>query len=37
MPTINKEKLNDFYEYFCSACDGKSSERVVKFFLGDRK
>lgn len=31
---INKKKLDKFYEFFCSSCDGHSTKRVVDFFLG---
>ena len=31
---VDKKKLNEFYEFFCSSCDGKSTKRVVDFFLG---
>ena len=27
---VNKKKLQEFFDYFCGACDGKSTERVVK-------
>lgn len=30
----DKEKIKEFYDYFCSACDGKSTKRVVDYFLG---
>ena len=32
---VNVEKLNKFYEFFCSSCDGHSTKRVVKYFLGE--
>ena len=32
---VNTKKLNKFYEFFCSACDGHSTKRVVKYFLGE--
>lgn len=31
---VDNKKLNEFYEFFCSSCDGKSTKRVVDFFLG---
>lgn len=27
---VNKKKLQEFFDYFCGSCDGKSTERVVK-------
>ena len=27
---VNKKKLQEIFDYFCGACDGKSTERVVK-------
>lgn len=27
---VDKKKLQEFFDYFCGACDGKSTERVVK-------
>ena len=32
-PDLNK--IKEFYDYFCSACDGNSTKRVVDYFLGD--
>ncbi len=32
----NKEKGDKFYNYFCGACDGNSTKRVVDYFLGDK-
>lgn len=32
---VDTKKLNKFTEYFCSACDGKSTKRVVDYFLGE--
>ncbi len=31
---VDKQKIDEFFEYFCSACDGKSTKRVVDYFLG---
>ena len=31
---VDNKKLKEFYEFFCSSCDGKSTKRVVDFFLG---
>lgn len=30
---IDKKKIEEFNEYFCSACDGKATKRVVDYFL----
>lgn len=32
---VNTKKLDKFYKFFCSSCDGNSTKRVVKYFLGD--
>ncbi len=31
--TIDKEKIKKFNDYFCSACDGNATKRVVDYFL----
>ncbi len=33
--TVKEQKMKEFYDYFCSACDGKSTERVVQYFLNE--
>lgn len=34
---LDQKKLEEFKEYFMSACDGHSTENFVqKFFLGDK-
>ena len=30
---VDKEKIKEFHEYFCSACDGNSTKRVVDYYL----
>ena len=30
---VDLGKLDSFYNYFCSSCDGKSTKRVVKYFM----
>ena len=30
---VDKKKLKEFNDYFCSSCDGKSSKRVVDYYL----
>lgn len=30
---VDLKKLDKFYDYFCSSCDGKSTKRVVNFFM----
>ena len=32
---LDQKKIDDFYDYFCGACDGNSTKRVYDFFLGD--
>lgn len=32
---VDVKKLNDFYEFFCSACDGNSSKRVVDYYMNN--
>ena len=32
---VDKRKLNKFKKFFCSACDGKSTKKVVDYFLGE--
>lgn len=34
---VNKKKIDAFIKYFCSACDGKSTERVVKDLIVNKK
>lgn len=34
---VNKKKIDAFIKYFCSACDGKSTERVVKELIVNKK
>lgn len=29
-------KIDEFHEYFCSACDGHSTQKVVDYFLGEK-
>ena len=31
------KKIDEFFDYFCSACDGNSTKRVVDYFLGSDK
>lgn len=31
---VDKKKIDEFLQYFCSACDGKTTKRVVDYFLG---
>ncbi len=33
---VDKKKISEFFNFFCSACDGKSTKRVVDFFLNDK-
>lgn len=35
--SLDIDKLNEFYEYFCSSCDGKSSKRVVDYYINNKK
>ena len=30
---VDKKKIKEFSDYFCSACDGKSTKRVVDYYL----
>ena len=32
---VDKKKLNKFKKFFCSACDGTSTKKVVNYFLGE--
>lgn len=32
---FDKKIIDNFYEYFCSACDGNSTKKVVDYFLGE--
>lgn len=34
---VNDKKLNEFFDFFCGACDGKSTERVVKKLILEEK
>lgn len=34
---VNKKKIDAFTKYFCSACDGKSTERVIKELIVNKK
>jgi len=34
---VDFDKLNKFDEYFCSACDGTSTKRVVDFFMNNKE
>ncbi len=34
---VNKKKIDAFTKYFCSACDGKSTKRVVKELIVNKK
>lgn len=34
---VDKKKLKEFFDYFCGACDGKSTERVVKKLITGEK
>ena len=34
---VNTKKIEEFYDYFCSACDGNSTKRVVDYFLEEKK
>lgn len=31
---VDTKKIDAFYDYFCSSCDGNSTKRVVDYFLG---
>lgn len=33
---VDLRKLDSFYNYFCSSCDGKSTKRVVKYFMDNK-
>ena len=33
---VDTKKLDKFYDYFCSSCDGKSTKRVVDFFMNKK-
>lgn len=35
--TVNLNKLNEFHKYFCSACDGKSTKRVIDYYMNNKK
>lgn len=30
---VDKKKIKDFKEYFCSSCDGKSTKKVVDYYI----
>lgn len=32
---VDKKKIKEFKEYFCSACDGNSTKKVIEKILGD--
>jgi len=32
-PELKHEKLEEFQNFFCSACDGKSTKRIVNYFI----
>ena len=34
---VKLDKIDEFYDYFCSACDGHSTKRVVDYYLGEKK
>ena len=34
---VDTKKIKEFKDYFCSACDGKATKRVVDSILGDEK
>jgi len=33
---VNKKKLKEFKDYFCSSCDGKSTKKVVDYFVRNK-
>ena len=33
---VDNKKLDKFYNYFCGACDGNSTKKVVDFFLDEK-
>lgn len=34
---VNIKKIQEFFDYFCGACDGKSTERVVKKLITEEE
>jgi len=34
---VDLKKIEEFYDYFCSACDGNSTKRVVDYFIEGKK
>ena len=34
---VDVKKIDEFYKYFCSACDGHATKRVVDYFLEGKK